>query len=139
MSNSRARAYALFREAFNDPGAEFRDGQLEAILALVDDHARQLVVQRTGWGKSLVYFLATRLLREKGAGVTLIVSPLLSLMADQMLMAERLGVRAEMMTSASYDQWPEIRYRLQKGQIDVLFVTPEHLAHRWWKAEFLQE
>ncbi len=137
MINSRARAYALFREAFNDPGAEFRDGQLEAILALVDDHARQLVVQRTGWGKSLVYFLATRLLREKGAGVTLIVSPLLSLMSDQMLMAERLGVRAEMMTSASYDQWPEIRYRLQKGQIDVLFVTPEHLAHESFRTKTL--
>ena len=78
-----------------DPAARFRDGQLEAIRDLVDDRARVLCVQRTGWGKSAVYFVATALLREAGAGPTLIVSPLLALMRNQIAAARRLGLRAE--------------------------------------------
>ena len=76
------------------PGAEFRDGQREAIEAVVGDGARALVVQRTGWGKSLVYWIATRVRRDRGHGPTLIVSPLLSLMRNQIAMAARLGLSA---------------------------------------------
>ena len=81
--------------------AGFHDGQLEAIRALVDDHSRALVVQRTGWGKSAVYFIATLLLRQRGAGPTLLVSPLLALMRDQVAAAARAGVRAVAINSAN--------------------------------------
>ena len=124
-----ALAHALLKESFG-PGAEFRAGQLEAITALVDDRARLLVVQRTGWGKSLVYFLATRLLRERGAGPTLLVSPLLSLMRNQQQMAERLGVVAETINSANTTEWGAIVERLDRNEIDVLMISPERLANQ---------
>src|SRR4030088_3375229 len=88
------------RRLVGDPAAEFRDGQLEAIGALVDDRSRVLVVQRTGWGKSAVYFIATRLLRDRGAGASLLISPLLALMRNQIEMAERVGVKAVTINSA---------------------------------------
>jgi superfamily II DNA helicase RecQ len=59
-TNLKSRAEGLLKQSLNDPHAAFRDGQWEAVLALVRDKSRLLVVQRTGWGKSLVYFLATR-------------------------------------------------------------------------------
>ena len=110
-------------------GAEFRDGQLEAIQALVDDHSRVLVVERTGWGKSLVYFLATRLLREAGHGPTLLISPLLSLMRDQQTIAGRAGVRARSINSANTDTWPEIEAAIAANEVDLLIVSPERLSN----------
>ena len=83
------------------PGAEFRDGQWEAIRIAVEERDRLLVVQRTGWGKSLVYFMTTRFLRDRGMGPTLLISPLLSLMRNQIEMAERLQIRATSMNSAN--------------------------------------
>jgi ATP-dependent DNA helicase RecQ len=109
--------------------AEFRPGQLEAITAIVDDHARMLVVERTGWGKSLVYFLATRLLREHGQGPTLLLSPLLSLMRNQLDLAEQLGVRAASLTSENWSQWGDITARLARDEIDLLMISPERLAN----------
>src|SRR3954462_13929256 len=91
------------------PGAEFREHQLEAVRDLVADGARVLCVQRTGWGKSAVYFLATSLLRERGEGPALIVSPLLALMRDQIAAAERLGIRARTINSTNRDEWDEVR------------------------------
>ena len=91
--STREQCEALLRQALGE-SARFREGQLEAIVAAVDERSRVLVVQRTGWGKSLVYFLATRILRDRGSGPTLLISPLLSLMRDQLLMAGRIGVRA---------------------------------------------
>lgn len=129
MADTAARARELLRDALGQ-NAGFRDGQLEAILALVDERKRLLVVQRTGWGKSLVYFIATRLLRERGAGPTLIVSPLLSLVADQERMAARLGVRARAITSGNVAEWQQIQAALAAGQIDVLFISPERLANQ---------
>lgn len=82
-------------------GAVFREGQREAIDALVRDRSRLLVVQRTGWGKSLVYFIATRLLRDAGLGPTILISPLLSLMRNQLAMAQRIGIRASSINSAN--------------------------------------
>ena len=92
-----------------DPSATFREHQLDAICDLVEDRARVLCVQRTGWGKSAVYFVATALLREAGAGPTLIVSPLLALMRNQIEAAERLGLRAHTVNSTNRDAWARSR------------------------------
>src|SRR6187549_1332057 len=95
----RAEAEELLRKLTGSSSAGFRDGQWEAIEALVAQKRRTLVVQRTGWGKSAVYFIATRLLRDRGAGATVLVSPLLALMRNQILAAERAGVRARTINS----------------------------------------
>ncbi|MFO0734181.1 MAG: DEAD/DEAH box helicase [Nitrospiraceae bacterium] len=94
-------------------GASFREGQWEAISEVVERRARVLVVQRTGWGKSLVYFIATRLLRQSGAGPTLLISPLLSLMRNQIAMAERIGVRALSINSDNATAWNEVERALE--------------------------
>ncbi|HEY6359448.1 MAG TPA: DEAD/DEAH box helicase, partial [Vicinamibacterales bacterium] len=92
-SSLRRRSDELLAALYG-AGATYRDGQFEAIEELVEGRHRVLVVQRTGWGKSLVYFVATRLLRDRGHGPTILISPLLSLMRNQVDMANRLGVRA---------------------------------------------
>ena len=107
--------------------AVFHDGQLEAIEALVDGRRRALVVQRTGWGKSAVYFISTLLLRQRGAGPTLLVSPLLALMRDQVAAAARAGVRAVAINSANPHEWEETRAKLAADEVDILLVSPERL------------
>ena len=97
--------------------ATFRDGQWQAISALVQRRERLLVVQRTGWGKSLVYFLATRLLRDQGSGCTILISPLLSLMRNQIAAARRIGVRAETINSTNERDWPRIETGLKAERI----------------------
>ena len=109
------------------PGTTFRPGQREAIAALVDDRRRVLLVQRTGWGKSAVYFIATRLLRDAGAGPTLLISPLLALMRNQIDMAERAGVRAVTINSSNTERWAEIDRQLRDDEVDLLLVSPERL------------
>jgi ATP-dependent DNA helicase RecQ len=113
----------------NDPAADFRDGQWQAIESVVERRARLLLVQRTGWGKSAVYFLSTRLLRDRGAGPTLLVSPLLALMRNQIDAAVRLGVRAETVNSTNQEDWEAIEQRLRADAIDVLIVSPERFAN----------
>ncbi len=130
----RQDALHLLRVALNDAVAEFRPDQWEAIEALVERRERLLVVQRTGWGKSVVYFLATRLLRNRGAGCALLISPLLSLMRNQIQAAQRIGVRAETINSANPDDWIRVRGELQAGRIDILLISPERLAND----EFMQ-
>ena len=121
-----------------DPAAEFRDDQREAIADLVDDRARVLCVQRTGWGKSAVYFVATSLLREAGAGPTLIVSPLLALMRNQIEAAERLGLRAYTINSTNRgDDWDDVRARLAANTIDLLLVSPERLNNPRFRDDML--
>ncbi|HET7015089.1 MAG TPA: RecQ family ATP-dependent DNA helicase [Streptosporangiaceae bacterium] len=107
--------------------ASLRPDQWSAIEALVVDRRRALVVQRTGWGKSAVYFIATALLRERGAGPTVIVSPLLALMRNQIAAAERAGIRAATINSSNTDDWETIYGRIRAGEIDVLLVSPERL------------
>src|SRR6266508_3992056 len=121
------------------PAAVLREDQLAAIHALVVDHRRTVVVKRTGWGKSAVYFLATRLLRDEGAGPTLLVSPLLSLMRDQIAKAEGIGIRAATINSTNLDQWQAIEAELLAGQIDLLLVSPERLNNPRFRAEVLPE
>ena len=109
------------------PEAEPRPHQLEAVRDLVEDRARVLCVQRTGWGKSAVYFVATALLREAGAGPTLIVSPLLALMRNQIEAASRLGIRAHTVNSTNRDAWEEVRGLLEADAVDLLLISPERL------------
>ncbi|MFO0828089.1 MAG: RecQ family ATP-dependent DNA helicase [Phycisphaerales bacterium] len=124
----RDRALAILRDALGRADAEFRAGQWEAIEGLLN-RRRLLVVQRTGWGKSMVYFVAARLLRDRGAGVTLVVSPLLSLMRNQLDAAHRIGIRAATINSTNPDDWDEVIGQLQADAVDVLLVSPERLAN----------
>jgi len=117
-------ALAVLRRALG-PSAQFRDGQLEAIEAVVEQRSRLLVVQRTGWGKSAVYFVATRLLRDRGAGTTIIVSPLLALMRDQIEAASRLHLNAVTINSSNTEEWDRIEKDLLRGAVDLLLVSPE--------------
>jgi len=117
--------------------AVLREDQTTAIEVLVDDAARSLVVQRTGWGKSAVYFIATRLLRDAGAGPTLIVSPLLALMRDQLEAARRMGLAAETLNSTNVDDWADVEARVTAGEVDLLLVSPERLNHPRFRAEIL--
>ena len=125
----------LIRRALQDPGAELRDGQWEAIDALVNRRQKLLVVQRTGWGKSAVYFIATRLLRDRGAGPTLIVSPLLALMRNQIEAAERLGIRALTINSTNRNDWEPLTRSILADEADAVLISPERLAND----EFVQK
>ena len=117
--------------------AVLREDQWAAIEALAVDARRALVVQRTGWGKSAVYFVATKLLREAGAGPTVIVSPLLALMRNQIAAAERAGIRAVTINSTNIDQWQPIHEQIQAGEVDVLLVSPERLNNPGFRDEVL--
>jgi len=130
-------ALRLLRRLTGDEDSVFRDDQLDVISALVGDRRRMLLVQRTGWGKSAVYFIATRMLRDRGAGVTLLVSPLLALMRNQMEAAERMGVRAATINSANPDEWGLIESQLDSDDIDLLLISPERLANPEFRANIL--
>jgi len=116
----------------------FREGQLEAIEGLVQRRSRLLVVQRTGWGKSAVYFVATRLLRDEGAGVTIIVSPLLALMRDQIAAATRLHLNARTINSSNRDDWDEIERDLLAGRVDLLLISPERFNNADFRDRLLE-
>ena len=111
--------------ALAGPEARPRDDQLVAVRALVGSRARVLLVQATGWGKSAVYWAATAALRAEGAGMTLVVSPLLALMRDQVAAAERAGLRATTINSTNFDEWDEVLTAVAAGDVDVLLVSPE--------------
>jgi ATP-dependent DNA helicase RecQ len=130
-------AQTWLQKALDNRAAEFRDGQWQAIQRLVENRAKLLVVQRTGWGKSLVYFLATRLLRDRGAGPTLIISPLLSLMRNQIEAAQRIGIRAATINSSNRDDWKEVQSQLRNDEIDVLLISPERLANDEFRDTYL--
>lgn len=122
-------ALDLLRRALDDQAATFRNGQWEAIDPLVNRRERLLVVQRTGWGKSSVYFIATRIFRDRGLGPTLIVSPLLALMRNQIGAAERLGIRALSINSTNRDEWPALKLQILSNQADALLISPERLSN----------
>jgi ATP-dependent DNA helicase RecQ len=115
--------------AMAGPTATARDDQRAAVRALVDDRARVLVVQATGWGKSAVYWAATSALRAAGGGPTLVISPLLALMRDQVTAAERAGLGAATVNSTNPDDWDAILRSATNGELDVLLVSPERLAN----------
>ncbi|MEU0519033.1 RecQ family ATP-dependent DNA helicase [Streptosporangium sp. NPDC006007] len=119
--------------------ARLREDQWAAIKALVVDRDRVLVVQRTGWGKSAVYFVATALLRELGEGPTVIVSPLLALMRNQIAAAERAGINAVTVNSANPEEWEQIYAQVAEGVVDVLLVSPERLNNPDFRDQILPE
>ncbi|MFM9917974.1 RecQ family ATP-dependent DNA helicase [Lacisediminihabitans sp. H27-G8] len=137
MTDSRAPALAILRTLVGRDDAVFHEGQFEAIETLVDRRRRALVVQRTGWGKSAVYFVATLLLRQRGAGPTILISPLLALMRDQVAAAARAGVRAVAINSANAHEWAEVLERLRSDEVDVLLVSPERLNNPSFRDEQL--
>src|ERR1700749_901108 len=104
--------------------ARLREDQWTAIEALVADRRRALVVQRTGWGKSAVYFVATALLRASGEGPTVIISPLLALMRNQIAAAERAGIQAATINSTNIEDWAQTYAAVRRGEIDVLLLSP---------------
>jgi ATP-dependent DNA helicase RecQ len=132
-----ATALERLRTLTDDPGSHFRPGQLEAIEDVVVHRSRVLCVQRTGWGKSAVYFVATSLLREAGAGPTLIVSPLLALMRNQIAAAQRLGLRAHTVNSTNREEWDDVRARLGAGALDLLLISPERLNNPQFREHML--
>ncbi len=130
----REKAEGLL-ERMLGPGAKFRDGQWEAIDLVANRRRRLLVVQRTGWGKSVVYFLAARILRDAGTGPALLISPLLALMRNQLLAAEKLGIRARAIHSENQEEWTQVEAGLHANEIDLLMVSPERLGN----PEFLKK
>ena len=134
-----AEALTVLRDLVGRPDAEFKEGQYEAVEALVAHRRRALVVQRTGWGKSAVYFVASLLLRARGAGPTLIVSPLLALMRDQVAAAARAGVRAVSVSSANATEWEDVRSALAADEVDVLLISPERLTNPRFRDEQLPD
>ncbi|HWO20566.1 MAG TPA: RecQ family ATP-dependent DNA helicase [Kofleriaceae bacterium] len=137
MTYDPDRALALLRLGAGIADATFRDGQEAAIAHVAWRRGRLLVVQRTGWGKSFVYFIATKLLRDAGAGPTLLVSPLLSLMRNQLAAAGRMGVRAATIHSENLAEWSDIEERLGHGEIDILLISPERLVNERFIAQVL--
>ncbi|WP_213908988.1 RecQ family ATP-dependent DNA helicase [Stutzerimonas nitrititolerans] len=137
MAYDPIRALALLRTGSGRADASFRDGQEDAIRHIVDGKGRLLVVQKTGWGKSFVYFIATKLLRESGAGPALLISPLLALMRNQITAAERMGVRAATINSDNMDEWTVVEGKLAKGEIDILLISPERLANERFRTQVL--
>ena len=137
MTYKPQRALELLRIGSGRAGATFREGQEDAIRHIVDGRGRLLVVQKTGWGKSFVYFIATKLLREAGNGPALLISPLLALMRNQITAAERMGVRAETINSDNVDDWAQVEAKLARGAVDILLISPERLANERFRTQVL--
>lgn len=133
----REDAETALRALVGRDDAVLREDQWRAIEALVAFRRRALVVQRTGWGKSAVYFVATRLLRDRGAGPTVIVSPLLALMRDQISAAARAGIKAVTINSANVTEWDDVHRAIAAGEVDVLLCSPERLNNPGFRDEVL--
>ena len=131
------RALELLRIGSGIADATFRDSQEGAIRHIVEGRGRLLVVQKTGWGKSFVYFIATKLLREAGSGPALLISPLLALMRNQIVAAERMGVRAATINSDNQDDWTKVEAKLSSGEVDILLISPERLANERFRTHVL--
>lgn len=137
MKYDPQRSQELLRLGTGIPNAIFREGQEEGIRHIVEGCGRLLLVQKTGWGKSNVYFIATKLLREAGTGPALLISPLLSLMRNQITQAERMGVRAETIHSGNEEDWRKIEQKIKNNEVDILLVSPERLANEHFRTEVL--
>lgn len=133
---TRQQATNYLQQALENPNAQFRDGQWESIEALLY-RQRVLVVQHTGWGKSMVYMLATKLLREQGCGITLLISPLLSLIRNQIEASERLSISARSINSTNIEDWDAIEQEIQNYQVDMLIISPERLANEGFRSKIL--
>lgn len=126
---NKENALNLLRRSLNDPSAQFRDGQWEAIDSLVNKKKKLLVVERTGWGKSSVYFISTKILRDQGKGATIIISPLLALMRNQVEAAVRLGIKAVTINSTNTAEWECHKRAVLNNEVDALLISPERLSN----------
>lgn len=131
-------ATTCLRRAVGRNDIDFRDGQWEAIDGVLN-YRRQLIVQRTGWGKSMIYFLAAKFLREEKRGMTLLISPLIALMRNQIAAAERAGVRCYTINSTNPKEWPLIKNKILSDSIDLLIISPERLANDSFRTEILEQ
>lgn len=124
------QALALLREMTDNPAAEFHEGQFQAISQLVEYQSKLLVVQKTGWGKSAVYFIATKLLRMQDKGPTIIISPLIALMRNQIERAGQLGLDvATINSSQSQAQKDAAKQQIVSQRVDAVIISPEQLAN----------
>ena len=139
MKFRKDRALKLLRLGSDSPDAQFREGQVEAIRHVVEGRGRLLVVQKTGWGKSFVYFISTKLLRQSGSGPTLLISPLLSLMRNQIAAANRMGVRAVTINSDNVTDWESVEEQLSNDEVDILLISPERLANEEFREKVLPD
>ena len=139
MNYDAERALQLLRIGTGIPDASFRGDQEDAIRHVVEGRGKLLVVQKTGWGKSFVYFIATKLLREGGAGPALLISPLLSLMRNQIAAAERMGVRAATINSSNTQDWDAVEARIHDDAVDILLISPERLANEGFVGNVLAD
>ena len=137
MQYVRQHALKLLRMGSGIANATFREGQEEAIRFIVEKTGRLLVVQKTGWGKSFVYFIATKLLRNAGAGPALLVSPLLSLMRNQIAAAERMNVRAATINSDNAEMWSSVEALIARNEVDILLISPERFANERFQQQVL--
>lgn len=135
---SQAEAQALLRVAMTNPEVDFRSGQWEAIDHIVNQRGKVLCIQRTGWGKSMVYFVAAKLMRAQGHGVTLIISPLLALMRNQIEAASRLKLKGLTINSTNPKHWNTVRQELLANRADLLLISPERLANDEFVTSVLQ-
>ncbi|WP_295878748.1 DEAD/DEAH box helicase [uncultured Thiohalocapsa sp.] len=139
MEYDAKRALELLRLGTERPTAELRPGQEDAIRQVIAGGPRVLVVQKTGWGKSFIYLIAIKLLRDAGLGPALLISPLLALMRNQVAAAERMGLKAATIHSDNRDAWTSIEHDLKSGSVDVLLVHPKRLANARFVAEVLSD
>jgi len=139
MPYSPTRALELLRLGTQKPAAAFHDDQEEAIRHVVDGQGRLLVVQKTGWGKSFVYFIATKLLREQGMGPAILISPLLALMRNQIAAAERMGVGACTVHSGNRDEWEAVEARIARNEVDILLIHPKRLMNEQFNLQVLAQ
>ncbi|MBG6236297.1 ATP-dependent DNA helicase RecQ [Pedobacter sp. CAN_A7] len=137
--STRTSALELLRRSLQNQSANFRENQWEAIDLVVNQKKKLLVVERTGWGKSSVYFISTKILRNQGRGPTIIISPLLALMRNQIESAERLGVRAETINTSNIEEWEQIKQAVLDDKVDALLISPERLANEKFVSTFLEK
>lgn len=135
---TRTEALQYLHQAIAKVDADFREGQWEAIDHIVNRRSKVLCVQRTGWGKSMVYFVSAKLMRAQGSGVTLIISPLLALIRNQIEAAQRLGLQTKTVNSTNAADWDGVREELLADQVDLLLISPERLANDKFVASTLQ-
>ena len=136
---TREKGLELLRLSTGMDNADFRENQWEAIENVALKRRKLLVVERTGWGKSLVYFLATKILRDDGFGTSLIISPLLALMRNQVYSAKKLNVNAVTINSSNVDDWNNIQADVIGGKVDALLISPERLANDTFVENVIQK
>lgn len=135
---TREKAQQYLKDSLQNQDADFREDQYEAIDTVVNQRKKVLVVQKTGWGKSSVYFISTKFLREQGSGLTIIISPLLALMRNQIDSAKKLGLNVVTINSSNTDDWDLIKAQILRNEVDALLVSPERLANENFMQEILE-